>query len=846
MDDKAAMWEVVSVWPFLGRQAETSAIRSAFTGDEVDVVWVSGPAGIGKTRLAREAAAGLDCVHTYWVGATRAAAAIPFGAVAALVPDGAATGASVELIQATVRDVGRWGGRHRVAAVVDDAHLLDDASAALIAHLAARRLLFLVMTVRAGEQTADAVAKLGADARCLRLEVPGLPEDAIDELIDHVNAAEFDTRTRQRLHRLAQGNPLALRELLYGGQPAGLTDLISARLAQLDQASRHVVELVACGEPLPLDILERVTGLPAVAQAEDSGLIVVERSGERRHARLEHPLYGEVLRARLTILRAVLVHRELAEALLATPLRRRHDRLLAAVWQVEGGIVRRPELLPAGASLAIGHADLQLAERLARSARSAQPGDETDRLLAEILAYQGRTEEAARILPAAPPPQPADRLAWAVTRAETLYWGAGDIEAAVSILDEWRDHALARASKSWLTFFDSRCTDAVGVARSVFEEPGAEPKAVVWAAAGAAAAIGFLGRADEAPSIQDRGLAVAAAHEDIVPWGRFQVNTGACLAQLAGGRPGAAQAIATAEYQHATQGGAAMMLSGWALFGGLAAAARGHVEQAHRLLAEGHAGFAVNDTLRLARCCQAARASVASLRGDSDRDLFMADADSRAHASNRIFAPWVESWRAWTHFGRGDLPQALTAATTAATLARQAGLPAVEALALYDMARLGRKPDLRRLDEIEHDLAGLAGRAARAVAAQDGAQVLEIAAQEFRARGYDLHAAEAYTVAAHRYQRQGLAARAELALARAAQLRRLFPGVRTPLLQPDSLITLLSPREREVLLLAAHHTSAEIAARLGLAVPTVNNNLARAYTKLGIAGRSDLRSLLDT
>jgi DNA-binding CsgD family transcriptional regulator len=40
------------------------------------------------------------------------------------------------------------------------------------------------------------------------------------------------------------------------------------------------------------------------------------------------------------------------------------------------------------------------------------------------------------------------------------------------------------------------------------------------------------------------------------------------------------------------------------------------------------------------------------------------------------------------------------------------------------------------------------------------------------------------------------------------------------------------------------HTSAEIAARLDLAVPTVNNNLARAYTKLGVTGRAQLRALI--
>lgn len=46
------------------------------------------------------------------------------------------------------------------------------------------------------------------------------------------------------------------------------------------------------------------------------------------------------------------------------------------------------------------------------------------------------------------------------------------------------------------------------------------------------------------------------------------------------------------------------------------------------------------------------------------------------------------------------------------------------------------------------------------------------------------------------------------------------------------------------MLLAADHTSAEIAQKVSLALPTVNNNLARAYTKLGITGRAQLRTLL--
>ncbi|ROT28104.1 LuxR family transcriptional regulator [Micromonospora sp. HM5-17] len=45
-------------------------------------------------------------------------------------------------------------------------------------------------------------------------------------------------------------------------------------------------------------------------------------------------------------------------------------------------------------------------------------------------------------------------------------------------------------------------------------------------------------------------------------------------------------------------------------------------------------------------------------------------------------------------------------------------------------------------------------------------------------------------------------------------------------------------------LLAVRHTSRQIAERLGPSVRTVNNTLARAYAKLGVTGRAQLRTLL--
>jgi DNA-binding CsgD family transcriptional regulator len=55
----------------------------------------------------------------------------------------------------------------------------------------------------------------------------------------------------------------------------------------------------------------------------------------------------------------------------------------------------------------------------------------------------------------------------------------------------------------------------------------------------------------------------------------------------------------------------------------------------------------------------------------------------------------------------------------------------------------------------------------------------------------------------------------------------------------------LTPREREVAELAAQDlTSREIAEQLVLSARTVENHLQRAYEKLGVGGRRELREAL--
>jgi hypothetical protein len=82
-----------------------------------------------------------------------------------------------------------------------------------------------------------------------------------------------------------------------------LTDLIDTRIDQLTPDVRTVVELVAFGEPLGLELLNRAADPTDVETAEERGLIAVVRHDRQVNVRLAHPLYGEVMRRQCPVSR---------------------------------------------------------------------------------------------------------------------------------------------------------------------------------------------------------------------------------------------------------------------------------------------------------------------------------------------------------------------------------------------------------------------------------------------------------------------------------------------------------------------------------------------------------------
>jgi DNA-binding CsgD family transcriptional regulator len=873
-------------WPLAGREAQMTEIAAALAPDGARSVVLAGAPGTGKSRLlaetllrVRQTAGAVDCVV-----ATRAAASVPFGVLLSLLP--AVPRPAAELLELWRYAAGQLAARasgDRFILGVDDAHLLDQQSAALIHQLVLRGLVSAVMTVRAGEPAPDAVTALWKDGLARRLVVRPLPSGAVDAVLGHVLGPDVDGRTRQHIQRATGGNPLLLRELLTGALEeaalvqsfgvwhwakgprygTGLIELVEGRLAELGEATRAAVEVVACAEPVAVAIVDGLADSgalqsSAVAEAERRGFIARQRSGRCEALLIACPVQGEVIRATLPTARTRQIMRWLVEAAQARPLRGRDDRLRLAGWQLAAGARPGRPALMAAAGEATLRGDLVLAERLVRAARDAAPDSRgvlaARHALARILTWQGRHREATVALPATPPAAGEHAAAaWAVTRAWNRYWGMGQHSEAIAELGRIeprspRAQAEIAGAREWLLLYSGQCRRAVDVCADAAGNAG-----LTWPfpLAAAAQANALAGRTAIALSLSERGLGVAgAAHGGT--WGRAMLGWSYCLALLLSGHTASAQAVAEDGYAAAGQFTDGNMMAVWAACRGKVARAQGRLTAAQGAYREAVALLDEWDSHQFSHYVLAELAGIFALAGDAPAAReWMRRSDARRTSANLMLEPWAELARAWVTAAGGELALAARQARHAASLARASGQHTVEAEALYDTVRLGHPTEAPRLQELADTLDGALvpalAAAAAAFGAQDGYQ-LDEAAATFGALGLRLHAAEAAGAAARSHCTQGRAALANAAHQRLATFLDACPEARTPLLRIDATKTgtALTRREREIALMASSELpSRAIAAKLNLSVRTVSNHLGHIYAKLGVADRHELTARLD-
>lgn len=368
--------------PLVGRADELAALErvvAAAREGQGSAVLLVGDAGIGKTRLAAEAAASARAAgtrvvwatawepggapaHWHWIQILRSLAAdtdrlslvrelaADVQELARLVPDikpgvqlaapGRPEGddARFRMYDAVSSFLRRASEHQPLLVVLDDLHAGDIGSINLLRFLVSdlgdSPLAVMGMArhphTDAGAEAAAALTEL--QRRVLNLTVRGLDRSDVGTMLERIVGGEEAARLAPDVHQRSGGNPLFVGELglLLADDPdhsrgrplpATIRAVLERRLAVLPETSLELLRAAAViGEEFPIDLIADVTGSPraVVLEAIDHALrtgIVEDRHSTHPAFVFSHGLIREVLYEQLSVAARAGLHRRAGEAL---------------------------------------------------------------------------------------------------------------------------------------------------------------------------------------------------------------------------------------------------------------------------------------------------------------------------------------------------------------------------------------------------------------------------------------------------------------------------------------------------------------------------------------------------
>ncbi|WP_424641301.1 helix-turn-helix transcriptional regulator [Embleya sp. AB8] len=477
--------------PLVGRGAELATLAHAWArvrSDGAMVVSVRGDAGVGKSRLVREFAAGPDCDGARVLRGgclDMGADSLPFGpfvtvlrrltrelgtsATAALLPAGGRRGLArllpelgepvpeadpdlgrARLFEEVLILLERAAEERPLLLVLEDLHWADRSTCELLAFLARNLdqpgVLVLATHRPVAPHAAEPFATLPAllarlgNTRTLDLAPLGRPEVA-RQLTDLLGRFP-DPHRLEQVFRRSEGNPLFVEALAAADTetPAPLRELLLAEVHRVAAPGRRLLRAAAvAGTTTGHPFLRAITALDddaledALRPVVDARLLVAAGDGYTfRHALIRDAVYGDLLPGE-----RIRLHARCADVLTADPTLAADGRAaaeLAAHWYAAGDRARA--FAGAWHAASTAGAAYAYAERLAMLERVLDLWDVVPDPAAELGVDRIRVRELA-----------ADAAAHggAARRAETL------LTEALRELDPTRDPertALALAARA--------------------------------------------------------------------------------------------------------------------------------------------------------------------------------------------------------------------------------------------------------------------------------------------------------------------------------------------------------------------------------------------------------------
>ncbi len=838
---------------------------------------ISGGPGVGKSRLAAQVVAEAEDTGAYVLRAraTRSASNIPFGALGGVfaIEDHDTDGiGSVQDLFAALRVVS--DGRETMLSV-DDAHLLDDASATFLLQAVERGVAAAVVTLLTGEPSPDAVTALWKDAGSVRVELDPMSDAKIRELVEKALGAPLEHDVRRWLTSTSGGNVLYAKQLVEGAlgdealvlregtwhlarhpRPASsLRELVTAQMGALADEQREALELLVLAEDLPISEASTLIDESLFAALETAGLITVSLAGSGdSHVRVAHPLYAEIISAETPASRAR-AHR-LRLVRLVSERSRSHpaDAVRIALWLTEAGEPVSDTVL-LDAARASNLAGIETGMEFAQRALDQGAGTEAAMLLAASHYVHGRPEQAEGVLSTVEGTivDPGLAAGYLRERAAILEWGLGRTAEAVALIERattwWPGEAWSKLVEILGLPFRAlagRPGETAPAIEAALEDEALSTEARRWLTRALAIDRFWEGRVNEAESLLPGMPAPPLRDEleftEMAARAVVGLASGSDLTGLKDEMSDAFVAAADAA-DPAAAGLAAMTVAQVCYLGG-------RFLDAQRWLNEAVAQSERQDPMDTRLLAHAMQAGVSLALSEEGRAL-----SAGRHLNTpspgteqRGTASWLARGRAWALLAGGEATNAQQLLLDTAEALDWA--PVQEAELRYEAMRAGR-----RANELSTSLGELSERcdapltrayAAHVQARAHGDARAALAASElFAVLGANLFAAEAAAHAASAFAAEGRQDSARQAASRSRELQPEGQGAQPPTIAGvDRTDIELTPREAEMVQLAARGLSnAEIAETLVISSRTVETHIYRAMRKLGISDRREFRSV---
>ncbi len=859
------------------------------SGPSRAVFLMAGP-GIGKSALTDAVTERLSpemiVVHIH---GSSSLASIPFGVLAPYTAELTAED-SVSPV-AVLRSV--WSYFEKLKAgkdtplllMMDDAHFLDEATASIVADVISAGWASVVAAGRPRPGLPQPLAQLWYDGLADRVDLRPMNRDQIEEVLSHALDGSIPSETVETIWNASGGNPRILDALLHDAAESGqlakrngiwmllgpvpadgpkIGAVVVKDMLRRSPEEQEALKLIALAGPVSRQIIEDISGAEVVRSLLDQQM-VVESSGAPVELRMWNALFGDALRASISVSRSLQLLETIREKL-GTAAPGSEGRMRAVEWTIECGLKPTgPELLEA-AGIALARSRNRSSRTMAAKVVDPVLVPQAQAVQARALFNEGDFVGAAKLLDGCWL-QLGDTFGAAhalMLRAMThqalgtppaVFVSASRDSPGTASVDSagvpgpirpWQDqllHLLELGESG-----DHQALEAE--VREIRSRPPEGPTEVLrvtgkallghsLAAAGHAAKgleAGLLA-ASELPSLKE---GVFFFHEYVLQ--RLVAS------QLALGEWDAAEQevanYATSEPQGAASfGGSLQILRGYSLL------RQGRMERAYQTLLPAVETLRLSDPLQMFRFGSALAFYVAARLGDAAQaDRLELDFKDSPHGPvNHALLASVYAGAAQEYVSRDGkgLAALHTLATTPEITARAGTL--LELLAVcWDLGDLSVTP-------LVHALAGkVEGRWAAAMASLAGhwesadADSLMDAAAGLEAEGFVNLAREAYARASSVFESEGERRRARQAVAlrekcdhdlgerfREGKFIAAAPAVR------------LTRREQDIVQLAVQGLSdREIAQRLMVSVRTVEGHLYRTYVKLGVRSRDELATAL--